>query len=60
VTNTANWLVTERIRLTKAQVMELLAGNHVLIKTGRNIMGETLATKVVVRGEAEPGKARER
>jgi hypothetical protein len=54
--NTANWFVSEKIKLTRAQVLELLRGEPVLIRTGSNVMGQTLCTRISVKGESAARK----
>jgi hypothetical protein len=54
MTNTANWRVVDKLKLTKAQVLELLRGEPIKIRTGTNIMGETLCTQISVKGEKRP------
>jgi hypothetical protein len=56
MTNTANWFVSEKIKLTRAQVLELLKGEPVLIRTGSNVMGQTLCTRISVKGESAARK----
>ena len=48
-TNTANWVVTERIKLTQEQVHQLLRGEEIKIRIGTNLMGQTLCTKIEVK-----------
>ena len=45
-TGTANWVITSTLKLKPELVHKLLGGESVLVRTGTNLMGETLCVKI--------------